>query len=57
MLEWRPGFPGDTKLSVYSRRYTVPHLYVPPGDAALAACQARVHGTLFSTHFRDNSFH
>ena len=46
----------DTKLYVYSRRSTVPHDCVPPGDAAIAACRARVHGALLSTHFRDNSF-
>jgi len=50
------GASRDTKLYVYSRRSTVPHLCVPPGDTAIAACQARVHGALFSTHLRDNSF-
>ena len=48
------GFAQDTKLYVYSRRSTVPHFCVPPGDAAIAACQARVHSAPFSTQFRNN---
>jgi len=34
----------------------VPHFLVPPGYAAIAACQARVNGALISTQFRDISF-
>jgi hypothetical protein len=50
------GISRDAKLYVYSRRFTVPHFVVPPGDAAIAACQARVQGALFSTQFRNISF-
>ena len=32
------------------------HFFVPPGDAAITACQARVHGALISTQFEDISF-
>jgi len=46
----------NPKINVYSRRPTEPHFCVPPGDAAIAACQARVHGALNSTQFRDYSF-
>ena len=52
-----PGISRDAKLYVYSRRSTVPHFFVPPRDAAIAACQARVHGALISTQFRDISLH
>ena len=34
------GISRDAKLYVYSRRSTVPHFFVPPGDAAIAACQS-----------------
>jgi len=44
-----------TEINVYSRHPTVPHFCVPRGDAAIAACQARVHGALNSTQFRDKS--
>jgi len=33
------------------------HIFcVPPGDAAIAACQARVRNALSVTQLRDNSF-
>jgi len=50
------GISRDTNLYVHLRRSTEPHVFVPPGDAAIAACQARVHGALISTQFRDISF-
>jgi len=49
-------FPEKPKIREFIRRPTQPHLCVPPGDAAIAACQAHVRDALKSTHLRDNSF-
>jgi hypothetical protein len=40
----------------FTRRSTKPHFCVRPGDAAIAACQARVRDALELTQLRDNSF-
>jgi hypothetical protein len=50
------GFSQNTNGNVYSRHPTAPHVCVPPGDAAIVACQARVYGALKSTQRRDISF-
>jgi len=49
-------FSEKTKIREIIRRPTEPHWCVPSGDAAIAACQARVRDALESTQFRDNSF-
>ena len=45
-----------TKNREFIRRPTEPHVCAPPGDAAIAACQARVRDTLDSAQLRDTSF-
>jgi hypothetical protein len=44
------------KIREFIRRPTKPHFCVPPGDAAFAACQARVRDALELTQLRDNCF-
>jgi len=44
------------KIREFIRRPTEAHFCVPPGDAAIAACQARVRDALELTQLRDNSF-
>jgi hypothetical protein len=43
------------KYREFIRRPTEQHLCVPPGDAAIAACQSRVRDALELTQLRDNS--
>ena len=45
------------EIREFTRRLTKPHVCVPPGDAAIAACQARVRDALVFTQVRDNSFY
>jgi len=44
------------KFREFIRRPTEPHFFVAPGDAAIAACKARVCDALELTQLRDNSF-
>jgi len=46
---------GTPKFREFVRRPTEPHFCVPPGDAAIAACKARVCDALELTQVRDNS--
>jgi len=50
------GFAQDTKLNVYSRRPTEPYVCVRPGDAAIAACRARVLAPSFPRNFGTTRF-
>jgi hypothetical protein len=50
------GISQNTKISMHLRHRIVPDLCVPCGNAAIPACQERVHGALISTPFRDNNF-
>jgi len=56
MLETRPGFLGTRNFMCIRGDLPCHIFFVPSGDAAIAACQARVHGDLISTQFRDSSF-
>jgi len=44
-----------SNIKEFVRRPTGPHFCLHHGDAAIAACQARVRDALEFTQFRDNS--
>jgi hypothetical protein len=44
------------KIRDFIRRLTEPHFCVPPGDAAIVACQARVRDALELTQLRNIFF-
>jgi hypothetical protein len=46
-------FSKKSKIQEFIRRPTEPHVCVPPGDAAITACQARVLDALELTQLRD----
>jgi hypothetical protein len=46
----------NPKIREFIRRPTQPQFCVPPGDAAIEACQACVRDALELTQLRDNSF-
>jgi len=56
MREPRACFPKNRKFKGSIRRPSEPHFCVPPGDAAIAACHARVRDALELTQLRDNCF-